>query len=184
VNVDEPSLLQRSREGDEMAFAELYQRHQRPIYRYAARMCGPGSADEVVQDTFMAVLRTGKGFDASRGTFRAYLFGVARHMVLKRLGSRYDTAVTTESDVPDVPLPPDVLDTLAQQERVAAVRTAVQSLPPAYREVVALCDLAEIEYSSAAQIIGCPVGTVRSRLHRARALLVSKLASLREAHRS
>ena len=86
--------------------------------------------------------------------------------------------------VPDVPLPPDVLDTLVQQERIAAVRTAVQSLPPVYREVVALCDLAEMEYFSAAQIIGCPVGTVRSRLHRARALLVSKLASLREVHRS
>jgi RNA polymerase sigma-70 factor (ECF subfamily) len=167
-----------------MAFTELFRRHQRPIYRYAARMCGPGAADDIVQDTFMAVLRPGGNFDASRGTFRAYLFGVARHMVVKRLGSRYETPVEIRAEVPDVPQLPDVFDVLEQQERVAAVRNAVQSLPPAYREVVALCDLAEMEYATAAQVIGCPVGTVRSRLNRARALLVSKLASIRESQRS
>jgi RNA polymerase sigma-70 factor (ECF subfamily) len=54
----------------------------------------------------------------------------------------------------------------------------VRSLPPAYREVVALCDLQEMDYATVAQVIQCPIGTVRSRLHRARALLLRKLATV------
>ena len=61
---------------------------------------------------------------------------------------------------------------------IDVVRQAVQSLPPVYREVVALCDLQEMDYATVAHVIQCPIGTVRSRLHRARALLLRKLASV------
>ncbi len=69
------------------------------------------------------------------------------------------------------------LDRLTRVETAHQVRAAVQSLPPGYREVVVLCDLQEMEYADAAAIIGCPIGTVRSRLHRARSLLATKLAT-------
>jgi RNA polymerase sigma-70 factor (ECF subfamily) len=181
-DVDETALLRRARQGDEASFGALYARYQRQIFRYAARMCGADTADDVVQETFMTVLREGDRFDAARGTLGAYLFGIARHRVLKQLGGRYEP-LDEDLEVADKGHA-DVLAVLTHQERVDAVRAAVQSLPLVYREVVVLCDLEEIDYMSAAQIVGCPIGTVRSRLHRARALLMSKLASLREPARS
>jgi len=60
------------------------------------------------------------------------------------------------------------------------VRDAIRTLPPAYREVIVLCELEEMDYADAAAVLGCPIGTVRSRLHRGRALLTQKLASRRE----
>jgi RNA polymerase sigma-70 factor (ECF subfamily) len=73
---------------------------------------------------------------------------------------------------------PDAFEQLTRLETVEAVRDAIRSLPPPYREVVALCELQEMSYSEAAVIVQCPVGTIRSRLHRARALLVTRLAAL------
>jgi RNA polymerase sigma-70 factor, ECF subfamily len=183
-DVDEAVLLKLARQGDEAAFAELYGRHQRPIYRYAARMCGRDAADDVVQDTFLAVLRQGGHFDAARGTFGGYLFGIARHLVLKHLGPRYQIPLDEGSDAPAPLQPADALNALTAQERVAAVRSAVESLPPAYRDVIALCDLEELDYQTAAQVLGCPIGTVRSRLHRARALLAGKLGAMRPTVRN
>jgi RNA polymerase sigma-70 factor, ECF subfamily len=70
-----------------------------------------------------------------------------------------------------------------QQERIEQVRTAVLELPPEFREAVALCDLEELSYEEAAQLLRCPIGTIRSRLHRGRALLLVKLEMLRSAPR-
>jgi RNA polymerase sigma-70 factor (ECF subfamily) len=182
--VDEATLLQRARQGDEDAFAELYARHHRPVYRYAARMCGPDRADDVLQETFVVVLERGERFDPARGTFGAYLFGIARHMVLKQLGPQYQVPAMADSGTTPPLHQPDALDALTERERIAAVRAAIASLPPVYREAVVLCDLEELEYQEAAQVVGCPVGTIRSRVHRGRALLLSKLATLRGAERS
>jgi RNA polymerase sigma-70 factor, ECF subfamily len=182
--VDEATLLRRARQGDEGAFAELYARHHAPIYRYAARMCGPDAADDVLQETFVVVLERGQRFDPARGTFGAYLFGVARHMVLKQLGPKYQVPQVVGADAAAPAQPPDALDALSERERSAALRVAIASLPPAYREVVVLCDLEELDYPTAARIVGCPIGTIRSRLHRARALLLSKLSALRQTQRS
>jgi RNA polymerase sigma-70 factor (ECF subfamily) len=70
------------------------------------------------------------------------------------------------------------LEALTRAETIAAVREAVDSLPAAYREVVVFCELEEMSYAAAAEAIACPVGTVRSRLHRGRALLVARLTSI------
>ena len=139
-------------------------------------MCGAAAGDDVVQETFLSVLRTGR-FDASKGTVAAYLFGIARHHVIKRLG--IPNKLLMEACGPRalnmVALQDTPFETVAREQAVAAVRTAVESLPPLYREVIVLCDLQEMEYAVVADVIGCPIGTVRSRLHRARALLASKL---------
>ena len=76
---------------------------------------------------------------------------------------------------------PDPLGELTRGERVAMLRRAVFALPVRYREVVVLCDLEELTYAEAADALGCAIGTVRSRLHRARTMLAARLAALREA---
>jgi RNA polymerase sigma-70 factor (ECF subfamily) len=180
--VDDATLLQRARRGDTDAFSELFGRHQRAIYRYAVHMGGADAGDDVVQDTFLAVLGQSGRYEASRGTVGAYLLGVARHLLLKRLAIRVDLSLDDDSASVDRTIASDacsVLDTLTHAEMVQAVRAAVDSLPPSYREVIVLCELEELDYAEAAAIVECPIGTIRSRLHRARALLASKLAGAR-----
>jgi RNA polymerase sigma-70 factor (ECF subfamily) len=179
--VDEAGLLEQARRGDAAAFSRLFGRYQGPIYRYAAHMCGREGADDVVQETFLALLRDPVRFDPARGTLGGYLFGIARHHVFRRLRSR--TPAETGEDLDDALLveaaaQPTALDHLARAEMIAGVREAVASLPAIYREVVVLCELQEMSYVDAAGVVDCPVGTVRSRLHRARALLATKLSRL------
>jgi len=180
--VEDEGLLRLAWQGDEQAFAELFTRHQGPIYRYAVHMCGREAGDDIVQDTFLALLRRNGQYDRTRGPLVGYLFGIARHIVLKQLASLYQSALTGELDGllnGEVALDqPSVLDELTRAEAIAAVRAAVQSLPPPYREVIVLCELQDIDYAVAADIVQCPIGTIRSRLHRARALLTTKLAAM------
>jgi RNA polymerase sigma-70 factor (ECF subfamily) len=182
--VEDARLLERARRGDERAFAQLFSRYQAAIYRYAVHMCGPDAGDDVVQETFLAVLRQGGRTDALRNTVVGYLFGIARHVVLQRLGSKYQTAF---ADAPDEDVSQvassalTALEDLTRAETIASVRAAVQSLPPAYREVVVLCDLEDMDYAAAAGVLQCPVGTIRSRLSRARRLLVAKLGAVHSA---
>ena len=175
--VNDAGLLEAARRGNADAFSELFARYQGPIFRYAAHMCGRDAGDDVVQETFLAVLRDPVRFDPQRGTIGGYLFGIARHHVFKRLRSRNDTdklgdVLTTQPVVQS-----DALEHLSRTETVAAVREAIASLPVVYREVVVLCELQEMSYVDAADVVQCPVGTVRSRLHRAKALLMTKLAT-------
>jgi len=173
--VDDHRLLERACRGDEDAFTRLFGEHQRSIHRYATRMCGADAGDDVVQDTFLAVLRQPGRYDPARGSVASYLFGIARHVILKRLAARYGTAMTDGLDV-DPPAGGETpLETMARAQDVDSVRAAVDALPVAYREAIVLCDLEEQDYATAAAIMKCPIGTVRSRLHRARALLGARL---------
>jgi RNA polymerase sigma-70 factor, ECF subfamily len=148
-------------------------------------MCGRDAADDVVQETFLALLRpstslgTG-GYDPTKGSVGSYLFGIARHFVLKRLSGREVASFDLDEHDEQTAWAderPSVLDSLSREETIRAVRAAIASLPAPYREVVVLCELQETRYADAATIVQCPVGTVRSRLHRARALLTTKLAA-------
>jgi len=173
-------LFVRLRAGDEQAFVGLYRRRQGAIYRFALHMSGSATvAEDVTQEVFMALLRDECGFDADRGTLSGYLFGIARKLVLRNLErSRLDVALDTESDegiASELAVTDDPLAKLTHREGIEALRRAVVTLPRRYREVVVLCDLEEIDYAEAAVALGCPIGTVRSRLHRARALLLEKL---------
>ena len=186
-DVDDAGLIALARRGDAVAFSRLFGGFERPIFRYAAHMCGRDAADDVVQDTFLAVLRPSTslraggsgGYDPSKGTVGSYLFGIARHFVLKRLRAcERATFELNEDDLSDGLAEadaPSVLDSLSRDETIKTVRAAVASLPAPYREVVVLCELQEMSYVDAAAIVQCPVGTVRSRLHRAKAMLTMKL---------
>jgi|SRR5271157_4809225 len=174
------NLLIRLRKGDEQAFVTLYRRRQGALYRFALHMSGSAvAAEDVTQEVFLALLREECGFDPARGTLSGYLFGIARKLVLRQL-ERGRGDVPLETGAEDAPFPElsvndDVLGKLTHREGIEALRRAVVTLPRRYREVVALCDLEEVDYAEAAAILGCPIGTVRSRLHRARALLLEKL---------
>jgi RNA polymerase sigma-70 factor (ECF subfamily) len=173
---DDAGLVRRMRRGDEDAFATLFAKHHAAIYRYALQMCGPAAADDVVQEAFLALLRQTDRYDPARGAVLTYLYGIARHHVLKRLpSSSAESALDEDDDAAAVPA--TALDDLSRAETVDQVRQAVHRLPPPYREVVVLCELHEMDYETAASILECPIGTVRSRLHRARRLLMAKLAA-------
>lgn len=173
-------LLVRLRSGDEEAFVALYRRRQGAIYRFAMHMSGSAAvAEDVTQDVFLVLMRGECGYDPERGTLSGYLFGIARKLVLRGL-ERGRSAVALEpegdeSSPPELAVLDDPLADLTRRESIAALRRAVQALPRRYREVVVLCDLEELDYADAALALGCPIGTVRSRLHRARALLLEKL---------
>jgi len=183
---EDEELLARMRSGDEAAFVALYHRRQTAIYRFVYHMTGSASAaEDVTQDVFLALIRKDFGFDPARGTLSGYLFGIARKLVLRHLTR---SRVFTELDSEDTSTPPrgavlvgDPAADLARRQDIAQLRRAVLSLPKRYREVVVLCDLEELDYAAAAAALECPVGTIRSRLHRARALLLDKLLQQREA---
>jgi RNA polymerase sigma-70 factor (ECF subfamily) len=194
-------LLSAALAGDERAFGELYRRWQGPMIRFARQMCGAdGGAEDVVQEVFVALLENGQQFDPARGPLAAYLYGVARHQARRRLRTdgRY-TALDEEraeaeeagsidgmsggsngggpNGGPVLDLNMDVGAVLDRRLSIDLVHRLVLTLPVLYREALVLCDLHELGYAEAAAALGCPVGTVRSRLHRGRALLAEKVRS-------
>ena len=175
--MDDRDLLERARKGDEAALSLLFSQHQRQVFHYAAYMCGPGAADDIVQETFLVVLRQTGRRDTPTGSVLAYLVGIARHLVIKRHGRTSEWAVDETVLEQEASAEPSAFDRLANAQSTDAIRGAVRSLPPPYREAIVLCELQEMDYSMAAALLNCPVGTVRSRLHRGRALLATKLAA-------
>ena len=181
-------LLRSMLNGSEEAFAMLYRRHHAGIYRFARQMSGEaGLAEEVLQEVFLTLMRQGRSFNPHRGSLAAWLYGITRNCI-RRCLERERPYVALESGSEEenaADLLPDCaseqgLAKLESREAVEQVRRAVLALPESYREVVVLCELQERDYAEAAEILSCPVGTVRSRLHRARELLAERLQRLRE----
>lgn len=182
----EPSddqLLTLVARGDSEAFGLLYRRRHGDVYRFALHMtASPSIADDVTQETFLSVMRDAARYEAARATVGAWLCGIARNHVRRRLDrdrrlQPFADAESGESEASGEPVAvdQDPLSDLTRAERIEALRHAILTLPVAYREAVVLCDLQEMSYVDAADALGCALGTVRSRLHRGRALLVSKL---------
>jgi RNA polymerase sigma-70 factor (ECF subfamily) len=199
ASLTDEELLSAALAGDERAFGELYRRWQGPMFRFARQMCGPdGAAEDVVQEVFVALIENGEQFDPSRGPLAAWLYGVARYQARRRLRAdgRYtalDDDDRVEADDEGVngggvngggmnggAMNGDGVDVnmdavLDRRLSIDLVHRLVLTLPVLYREALVLCDLHELGYAEAAAALGCPVGTVRSRLHRARALLAEKV---------
>ena len=179
--LSDSELLKRMLAGDEEALSVLYRRRQGAIYRFAMQMSGSQAlSEDVTQEVFMVLMRGNAAFDEMRGSVNSFLLGIARNLVRRKVSreqfyvSLDDQSKATISGEHQ-PGGPNLFDELARDETIESVREAVLSLPAHYREVVVLCDLQELSYVEAANVLNCPVGTVRSRLHRARTLLLEKL---------
>jgi RNA polymerase sigma-70 factor (ECF subfamily) len=198
IELTDDGLLRRMMAGDEDAFTLLYRRRHPSIFRFALHMSGNVAvAEDVTQEVFMTLIRDVKRFDPARGSLGGFLLGVARNHLRKRWEQdRRLVPLAEDADELGHTLAGpgagnenassngngngssafrNSHDLFASLETVGRVRQAIQTLPENYREVVVLCELEEMSYEEAAEALECPVGTVRSRLHRARALLLEKL---------
>lgn len=181
IHGEDTEHMARLATGDASALRPLYEKHGRALLRFSAAMCrSRQAAEDLVHDTFVALLREPFTFDPSLGSVYGYLCGVLRHRVSRhyRQEKRWVTLDSDDESAEPQANSHNPADEIARSEETAAFRRALLELPLQHREIIALCDLEELPYATVATILGCPIGTVRSRLHRARALLTIRLASM------
>jgi RNA polymerase sigma-70 factor (ECF subfamily) len=194
--IDDASLADATAHGDADAARELYRRHCHAILRFAMAMTNNRTAaEDIVHDTFVELLHRPRNYDPARGSIRAFLYGIARHRIAnwarraappppeaeddvqlsEVTAEPAELAAATQAGTLEDPTPEDQTE---RAQELELLRMAIGALPLAYREVIAWCDLKEVPYALVADILGCPIGTVRSRLHRARTLLAETFRSL------
>ena len=163
---------------DPAVFAALFDRHYERIWRYACRRAGPAIADELASETFVRAFAARARYDRGRVDASPWLYGIATNLLrghrraeARRMRAYARAAEPTAS--------PGGLDGVEQRvdaaARAADVAEALASLKPADRDAVLLLALADLDYQAIAIATGVPVGTVRSRLSRARRQLQNKL---------
>ncbi|MBQ0952995.1 RNA polymerase sigma factor [Streptomyces coelicoflavus] len=176
-------MRRRVREGDREAFAELYEQFAGAVYNHGLRLTGDWStAEDIMSETFLAAWRNRAAVEEDGGTLLPWLLGIAGNKVHNaRRGARRRQMFLARQP------PPAPVEDFASREagriddvrRLRAVQESLGRLRPQEREVLALCVWSALSYRQAAQALGVSVGTVRSRLSRAR----SKLARLAEEKR-
>jgi RNA polymerase sigma-70 factor (ECF subfamily) len=178
---DDDELLQLMIAGEERGFVAIYRKYQAPVYRFSLQIGGIRHiAEEVTQETFLVLIRAPHNYQGGRGPLLLYSFGIARNLVWKSARrDRLYAALNDERELPDSLS--DLANDLARKEQGVRVRDAILSLPRKYREVIVLCSLQELSYEEAATVVGSSIGTVRSRMHRAKQLLLRKLKENKSA---
>lgn len=176
-------LLQRMQCGDGAAFSTLYQRHQQRVFRFAMVYCGAEStAADVTQEVFMQLIDN-HSYDPAQGDLRGYLLGMARNLLRRHWRDAQRYAALDDGEGEGGPLDELLIEPLepshwvGRAQQHGALREAILALPAYYREVTILCELEELDYQEAARILEVPIGTVRSRLNRARKALAAALAA-------
>jgi RNA polymerase sigma-70 factor, ECF subfamily len=180
-DASDADLLQRVRGGAPAALRPIYERHGGPIYRFALLWSGsPAIAADVTQDVFVHLLAHPADFDPARGRLRAYLCGIARNLVRRQHALPAHDPLPDDDEDEVMPVALHVaapLERLLRDQEVERIRRAIALLPPPYREALILVELQECSYAEAAAQCGCALGTIRSRLSRARAFLASQLGA-------
>ncbi|HZI83634.1 MAG TPA: RNA polymerase sigma factor [Casimicrobiaceae bacterium] len=184
-DASDADLLRRVRGGAPAALQPLYRRHGGSVYRFALLWSGsPATAADVTQDVFVHLLTHPGDFDPSRGRLSAYLCGIARNFVRRQQALPVhdplpeddgDDGVAPLAHAGDAPL-----ERLLRDRELERLRRAIALLPPPYREALILVELQECSYAEAAAQCGCALGTIRSRLSRARALVAGNLGEERD----
>lgn len=177
-------LLHKAGRGDEAAFLALYERHRDTVFRFAYRMLGSAAlAEEVTHDCFLSLVRRPDAFDPSRAALRTYLYAAVRNLSAKHL-RRHGGEFPFEDleDEPEVEERESPLGRLLDAELSEEVRKAVMALPDLQREVIVLVEFEELSLAETAAVVGADVGTVKSRLHRARRRLRRALALYFKSH--
>ncbi|MER6088278.1 RNA polymerase sigma factor [Streptomyces bluensis] len=182
------NLRKRVRAGDHDAFGELFDAYARSVYNHAFRLTGEwASAEDVVSLTFLDAWRLRDRVDEDGGSLRPWLLGIATNVTrnTRRAARRHSAALArlprdeTVDDFAD-----EIARRLDDSAQLTLVRTALTRLRRADREVLALCVWSGLDYAAAAEALGIPVGTVRSRLSRARTKLAKHVreAELSQIH--
>jgi RNA polymerase sigma-70 factor (ECF subfamily) len=175
------SVRGRLRAGDRGAFGELFDEQAQAVYRHGLRLTGDRhAAEDVVSATFLQAWRMRERIDPEGGSLRPWLLGIATN-IIRNLGRKAQrergllARLAPRDEVPD--FADEVAGRIDDAVALAAVRAGLRRLRPAEREVVALCVWAGLEYAEAAAALGIPIGTVRSRLSRARRRLAGLSAA-------
>lgn len=184
----DPDFRDRVRSGDEDAFREMFRQHQRPIYNFCFRATGDWSvAEDCTSLVFLEAWRIREKVDGDGGSLLPWLLGIAtfvlhRRRRVARRHRRLMERIPEPGAVPD--FTDEALGRIEDQQRIDAVRRVIDKLPRGDREVLWLCVWAGLEYTAAAEALRVPVGTVRSRLSRARRrldkLVLANLQTTRE----
>lgn len=178
----EQQLVAEAQAGSVDAFSMLVDTHHTGVYRIAYRMVGPQDATDITQEIFLRALKALRRFQyQGEASFRTWLHRIAVNACINEIrrrkrrgqveGPSLDESIETDDgpmtrSVPDETQSPHVLAERAEVRR--AVRAIVQMLTPKHRAVITLVDLEQSNYEDAAAILACPVGTLKSRLARAR----------------
>jgi RNA polymerase sigma-70 factor, ECF subfamily len=163
-------LVGRVARGDQAALERLYDRYVQRVYVLAAHVLGPGRAEEVVQDSFVALWQRADQYDPARGTFAVWFMAIARHRVLddlrrRAVEQRLLAAEPVDQLLSEIPDPaPSVEDDVARRDRDAELLRAVGELPPEQRRALVLAYFAGMTHVEIAAALGWPLGTVKKRL--------------------
>jgi RNA polymerase sigma-70 factor, ECF subfamily len=178
--------LHRFLSGDVLGFEQIVRYYGAMVFSLAARFVGPADAEDVVQETF---LRAYHGLGKFRGesSLKTWLYAIALNRARARLGtlgrlramfvpgrSREDDPFASLDDAADPAASPE--ENAVLKERRVLLRAAIRALPEEFRAAVLLRDLEGLSYEEVAEVLAVPIGTVRSRLARGRALLKEKLS--------
>lgn len=153
-------------------FAALFDRYAAQLHHYAARRLGSSAADDVVAETFLAAFRHRDRYDPNRRCARPWLYGIATTLIARQRRGEvrlYRALARTGLDPVGEPVDERVVAQLAARAQRRALGEALARLPQGERDVLLLVAWGELSYEEVARALGVPLGTVRSRLHRARA---------------
>jgi len=163
--ITDAALLASAVQGDRAALARLYDRYAAPAYSLAVRLVGAAPAEDVVHDTFMALVERPGTFDPARGSFRAWFMTSVHRRCLTLLRSRQRLA--GEESLPESPDPdPEPAEALVQRLQDATVRAALETLAPPQREALVLAYYGGLSQTALAARLGVPLGTVKARMRR------------------
>jgi RNA polymerase sigma-70 factor (ECF subfamily) len=169
------ALIERARAGDGRAFEDLARRDERALYRHAARIVGPGAdAEDVVQDALLSAWKSIRSFEGT--SFRAWLFRIVTNRALDRVRSKRRRAELPlePSDDDEVQWAepasagPELADLASAHEALVIVEEALRGVPEEQRAALLLRDVEGFAYEEIAVMTSAEIGTVKSRIHRAR----------------
>lgn len=150
--------------GDRVALSKFIEATQRDVWRLVAHLADPGSADDLTQETFLRAIGALPRF-TGRSTARTWLLSIARRVVVDQI--RYNTSRPRTTQFPETGAPGDGRWG-SRIENIVEIRILLDGLEPERREALILTQVLGLSYAEAAAVCGCPVGTIRSRVARAR----------------
>jgi RNA polymerase sigma-70 factor, ECF subfamily len=189
---EDQRLVSAAQAGSAEAFSALVDKYQTKVYGIVYRMCGPQDVEDLTQDIFLRALAALRKFQfQGEASFRTWLYRIAVNTCINDLrrrkrrqqieGPSLDEMVSTEGGMMERAIPDHSRiphDVAERRELQRQVQETIQTLPPHHRVVITLIDLENVDYEEAARIIGCPLGTLKSRLARARQAFGKKFRRL------